>query len=64
MWIKFPDQTGHYWFRKNKYKATVLYYVWHDHGSSYCRRSAREIFEKELVEEVNGEWYGPINPQE
>jgi hypothetical protein len=67
-----PTDEGWYWNRKNKYKKENIYYVWisleesvlKDVNVLYCRRSGQSLFDKERVESIGGEWYGPIKPPE
>lgn len=72
-WTKdLPTDYGLYWNRKNKYKKENIYCVWisleesvlKDVNVLHCRRAGESLFDKERVEAVGGEWYGPIKPPE
>jgi hypothetical protein len=72
-WTKdLPTDSGWYWNRKNKFKKENIYYVWisleesvgKDVNVLYCRWSNEQLSDKRRVEEVGGEWHGPIKPPE
>lgn len=56
-----PTLAGYYWNRRYRYKALVLYRVWGTDTKMLCRRIDLDtLCEKETLDEVGGEWYGPV----
>lgn len=57
---KLPDKSGHYWWRKNRYKSNSMYYVFDEDGVWYCRWCSAGLYDKRTLSEVGGEWFGPL----
>lgn len=72
-WTKeLPSKLGYYWWRPYKYKSHSIYFVFQGYngvtgkyeGDFYCRWCHQGLYDKQIVKEVKGEWYGPIQEPE
>jgi hypothetical protein len=68
-WTKeLPSKRGYYWWRRYKWKAIIILYVWQEqNGEWYCRDNREfpvdKVVLKDFTQETHkgGEWIGPIS---
>jgi hypothetical protein len=64
-WTKeLPTKTGFYWWRRYRYKAVCMCYVWQDKASHiwYYRYCGDILYDYHELASLNpqGDWWGPL----
>lgn len=57
-----PIDAGWYWYRKSDQHRWSVLEVWSESGRMCCSGNRHCPDDHNFVENLDGEWYGPINP--
>lgn len=61
-WTKeLPTKQGWYWWRKNRYKAHLIVWVFQNDKGQLRGRDTRFLCESDPLEEWGGDWRGPVD---